>query len=312
MKKAFISTVCELMEKDENVYLFTADLGFGVMNRVIDEHPDKFVNLGICEQNMASAAAGMALEGNTVFTYSIGNFPTMRCLEQIRNDVAYHKANVKIVAVGGGFSYGNLGMSHHATEDIAIMRAIPGMTVLSPADSYETSEAVKLAKEINGPVYIRLGRGGEPDIPHFSSDITKVMAVTQTCSFRNELPSVAVCGSGTILSEIVSASETIGNSVNLSCYSIPLVKPADKESIIDICSRNDYVVTVEEHNIIGGLGSLFAEIIAENQLRSRIVRIGMKDEFTSVVGSPAFLRHHYGLDCEGITRAVKAIAEGKG
>ena len=161
MKKALIRTLCDLMSQNNNIYLFTGDLGYGVMNPILEQHKDRFINAGICEQNMLSSATGMAMCGNIVFVYSIGNFPTLRCMEQIRNDAAYHKANVKIVAVGGGFAYGQLGMSHHATEDIAMMRAIPNMTVLVPADPLETVEAVKLAAVIDGPVYIRLGRGGK-------------------------------------------------------------------------------------------------------------------------------------------------------
>lgn len=159
MKKALINAVCNLMDENENVYMFTADLGYGVMNNIIENYSEKFVNMGICEQNMASTAAGMAMEGNIVFMYSIGNFPTLRCLEQIRNDIAYHCANVKIVAVGGGFAYGNLGMSHHATEDIAVMRAIPGMTVFSPADSSEVTAVVKEAAKIDECSIYKIGAG---------------------------------------------------------------------------------------------------------------------------------------------------------
>lgn len=166
MKKALVNTLLELMEKQDNIYVFTGDLGFGVMNPIIEKYGNHFINVGICEQNLTAAATGMAMEGNIVFTYSIGNFPTLRCMEQIRNDACYHNANVKIISVGGGFAYGQLGMSHHATEDVAMLRALPNMTVLTPADTYETKEAIKLAVKIDGPVYIRLGRGGEKDIKH--------------------------------------------------------------------------------------------------------------------------------------------------
>lgn len=308
MKKALINTVCDLMHTHENVYMFSADLGYGVMNRILEEYPERFVNMGICEQNMASVAAGMAMEGNTVFMYSIGNFPTLRCLEQIRNDIAYHHANVKIVAVGGGFAYASLGMSHHATEDIAVMRAIPGMTVFSPADPIETTAIVKEAAKIDGPVYIRLGRGGEPNITHTSLDINKIMQITKSKK-HNDKPSIALLGTGTIVTDVVSAAIGLENSFNVSAYSVPRVKPLDIEGILRICEENDCVITVEEHNIIGGLGSTLAEVIAEYSVQTKFLRIGMNDQFTQVVGSSSYIRHYYGLDPDGIEQKVRSLFE---
>lgn len=310
MKRALINAVCDLMHENKNVYMFTADLGYGVMNKIMDEFPSKFVNMGICEQNMASTAAGMAMEGNIVFMYSIGNFPTLRCLEQIRNDVAYHHANVKIVAVGGGFAYGNLGMSHHATEDIAVMRAIPGMVVFSPADAYETAEAVKAAAEIEGPVYIRLGRGGEPDIAHTFLDINKIMPIEEKKN-GNKKYSIALLGTGVVMSDVVTAAKQLEDICNVSVYSVPKIKPLDIEGILRVCGENDYVVTVEEHNIIGGFGSAVAEVIAENNVKASLIRIGMNDQFTQVVGSPSYLRHYYGLDCDGIVKRIQDLFEVK-
>lgn len=308
MKKALINAVCDLMHHHENVYMFTADLGYGVMNRILEEHPERFINMGICEQNMASVAAGMALEGNTVFMYSIGNFPTLRCLEQIRNDIAYHGANVKIIAVGGGFAYASLGMSHHATEDIAVMRAIPGMTVFAPADPSETTAAVKEAATIDGPVYIRLGRGGEPDIAHISFHINEVMRITDFPK-HNAKRSVALLGTGTVVADAASAALSLQNSYNISAYSVPRVKPLDIEGILAICAENDCVVTIEEHNIIGGLGSAIAEVIAGSCVQTKLLRIGMNDQFTQVVGSSAYIRHYYGLDSEGIGERIRGLFE---
>lgn len=261
---------------------------------------------GICEQNMASTAAGIAMEGNIVFMYSIGNFPTLRCLEQIRNDIAYHNANVKIVAVGAGFSYGNLGMSHHATEDIAVMRAIPGMTIFSPADANETAEAVKVAAEIDGPVYIRLGRGGEPDIGHIFSDINRIIPI-KVNEYRNEKYLVALLGIGIVMSDVIKAAKQLEAFINVSVYSVPKIKPLDVEGILKLCEENDYVITVEEHNIVGGFGAAVAEIIAENDVRAKLVRIGMNDRFAQVVGSPSYLRHYYGLDCCGIVKKIEDL-----
>lgn len=160
MRDSFVRTLLTLAQGDPNIELLTGDLGFGVLRPFWEALPDQFLNVGIAEQNMISMAAGMALEGKTVFVYSIGNFPTMRCLEQIRNDCAYPGANVKIVCVGAGFAYGALGMSHHATEDLAVMRALPGVTVFSPADRTEAEAVARAAVKTPGTCYIRLGRGG--------------------------------------------------------------------------------------------------------------------------------------------------------
>lgn len=308
MKKALINTINDLMYENKNIYMFTADLGYGVMNKIVENHPERFINVGICEQNMTSMAAGMAMEGNIVFTYSIGNFPTLRCLEQIRNDVAYHHANVKIVAVGGGFAYGNLGMSHHATEDIAVMRAIPGMTVFSPADAAETTAVIKEAVKIDGPVYIRLGRGGESDITHISFDINRIMPVAKK-EVQCAKYSVALLGTGTVVADAAKAVEQLGECFDVSVYSVTKIKPLDIESVIKICKENDYVATIEEHNVAGGVGSAIAEIISEAGIGIRLLRIGMDDQFTQVVGSPNYLRHYYELDCEGIVRRVRSLLE---
>ena len=164
MRDTFVRTLVQLAKEDKNIELVTGDLGFGVLKSFWEQCPDQFTNAGIAEQNMTSVAAGMALTGKNVFTYSIGNFPTLRCIEQIRNDCAYHHANVKVVCIGGGFVYGSLGMSHQATEDLAILRALPDVVVLAPADLVEAEECTKALAKYNGTAYLRLGRGGEKRI----------------------------------------------------------------------------------------------------------------------------------------------------
>src|ERR1700674_786827 len=164
MRTAFFTALLEAAGDDPRINLVTADLGFGVVEPFAKRFPDRFLNVGVAEQNMTGIAAGLAMSGKTVFTYSIANFPTLRCLEQIRNDVCYHRADVKVVTVGGGFSYGALGMTHHATEDLAIMRALPEMTVIAPGDPIETVHATRAIASTPGPVYLRLGRAGEAAI----------------------------------------------------------------------------------------------------------------------------------------------------
>ena len=159
MRDAFIAELMEMAEHDPSIMLITGDLGFGVLNAYIERFPHQFLNAGVAEQNMTGLAAGLALEGHKVYTYSIGNFTTLRCLEQLRNDVCYHDADVTAVAVGGGFSYGQLGMSHFATEDLAILRALPNMTVVAPSDPWETRVLTRQMAAAPGPKYLRLDKG---------------------------------------------------------------------------------------------------------------------------------------------------------
>jgi len=162
MRTAFIKTLCELAEQDERIWLLCGDLGYSVLEGFSSRFPNRFVNVGVAEQNMTGIAAGLALSGKVVFIYSIANFPVMRCLEQIRNDVCYHNLNVKIVTVGGGLTYGSLGYTHHGVEDIAVMRVLPNMTVIAPGDPVEARLATQAILNTPGPCYLRLGKAGEP------------------------------------------------------------------------------------------------------------------------------------------------------
>src|SRR3982751_2787827 len=164
MRNAFLDTLYELARQDDRIVFITGDLGFRVVEKFMENMPNQFLNAGVAEQNMTGIAAGMALSGKISFTYSIANFPILRCLEQIRNDVCYHRANVKVVAVGGGFAYGSLGATHHATEDLAIMRALPEMTVVAPGDPEEAAAATEAVAAHDGPCYLRLGRAGEQKV----------------------------------------------------------------------------------------------------------------------------------------------------
>ena len=300
MRDTFVKTLIGLAEKDKDVELITGDLGFGVLKPFWEKLPDQFTNAGIAEQNMTTVAAGMALEGKTVFTYSIGNFPTLRCLEQIRNDCAYHHANVNIVCVGGGFVYGSLGMSHHATEDIAVMRSLPGVTVVCPGDLVEAAEATKAIAKYPGTCYLRLGRGGEQqvhtEIPNFR--IGKAIRI-------KEGEKIAVFSTGAILDEVTDAvAELERKGISVEQYSFPTVKPLDQRVILDCSNRFDKIVTVEEHNITGGFGSAVAEVMAENPTRAQLVRIGINDEYCTIVGSQKYLRDQYGFGADKLVKRI--------
>lgn len=304
MRDAFVNTLLELAKNDESIELLTGDLGFGVLKNYYETLPNQFTNVGIAEQNMTGMAAGMALAGKIVFTYSIGNFPTLRCLEQIRNDCAYHDANVKIVCVGGGFAYGSLGMSHHATEDIACLRALPQVAVICPGDLLEAKEAVKAIVDYAGTVYLRLGRGGEKQI-HEKIDNFEIGKAIKINTAKTDNKTVALLSTGAILDEAELACKLLEEAnVGVNQYSFHTVNPIDKRTIIDCAKNNDMIVTLEEHNITGGFGSAVAEVLAEEGCQVKLLRIGLNDEYCCKVGSQEYLREQFGLDGKSIAEKV--------
>ena len=306
MRDTFVKTLIEEAKKDKNIELVTGDLGFGVLKPYFEQLPNQFTNAGIAEQNMTGVAAGMALCGKTVFTYSIGNFPTLRCIEQIRNDCAYPHANVKIVCVGGGFVYGSLGMSHQETEDIAILRALPEVTVVCPGDLVEAAEATKAIAHTPGTVYLRLGRGGEKRV-HDKIDnfqIGKAIKIREAKADCNK--KVALFSTGAILDEVTEAAGILEKEgIGVEEYSFHTVKPIDKDVILDCANRYDYIVTVEEHNVIGGFASAVSEVITDSDENVRLIKIGLNDEYCSKVGNQKYLRAQYGMTAQDIVKKVK-------
>jgi len=302
MRDTFVKTLLEIAKKDKNVYIITGDLGFGVLKPFWDELPDQIINAGIAEQNMTSIAAGLAMQGKIVYTYSIGNFPTLRCIEQIRNDCAYHNANVKIVCVGGGFVYGSLGMSHHATEDISMMRALPDVTVMAPGDLVEAACATKAIYETPGTCYLRLGRGGEKQIHESINDFE----IGKAIKIRDG-KSVAVFSTGAIFDEVDEACKALEKEgIVPTVYTFPTVKPIDREVILECALKHNTIVTVEEHNLSGGFGSAVAEVLAEEGgLKAKLIRIALDDKYSSIVGSQKYLRKQYSIDAETVMKKVK-------
>ena len=302
MRDTFVRTLLEIAKKDKNVYIITGDLGFGVLKPFWTELPDQIINAGIAEQNMTSIAAGLAMQGKTVYTYSIGNFPTLRCIEQIRNDCAYHNANVKVVCVGGGFVYGSLGMSHHATEDIAMMRSLPDVTVLAPGDLVEAECATKAIYEMPGTCYLRLGRGGEKRIHEKLDSFTIGKAIEIQKGEK-----VAVFSTGAIFDEVNEACEELKTQgIIPTVYTFPTVKPIDKEVILECAKTHKAIVTVEEHNLSGGFGSAVAEVLAETDgVKAKLVRVALDDRYSCIVGSQKYLRKQYSIDAKAIIEKVK-------
>ena len=301
MRDGFIQTVLQLAKEDKNVELVTGDLGFGVLKPFWEACPDQFINAGIAEQNMTAMAAGMALEGKKVFTYSIGNFPTMRCLEQIRNDCAYHEANVNIICIGGGFVYGSLGMSHHATEDLAVMRALPDVAVFAPADKVEAAEVAKAVVNHPGTCYIRLGRGGEvlvrEKIDNFC--VGKALPVRQG-------QEVAVFTTGDIYGEVAKAVALLEEQgIHPTVYTFPTVKPLDVEIVEKCADTHRLIVTCEEHNVMGGLGTAVAEAMAERSGKATLLRVGIEGGYCGDVGDQNHLRRKYGLCGDQIAERIR-------
>lgn len=297
MRDAFTRVLMREAAQDNRLTLVTGDLGFGVLKPFWETYPDQFINAGIAEQAMTSLAAGLALTGRTVLTYSIGNFPTIRCLEQIRNDCAYHNANVKIVCVGGGFVYGSLGMSHHATEDMALLRALPGVTVFTPGDPAEVEAVVPVMLRTPGTCYLRLGRGGEPtlhDKPIENWQLPQAQVL-------REGTDVAILSAGGILTQTLAAADKLlQHGVSAEVVSFPCIKPIDEKKLAELSRRFQHIVTVEEHSIVGGFGSAVCEVLASCGSGTQVHRIGMEDEYSSIVGTQQYLRSVYHMDDEAI------------
>lgn len=291
MRDTFVKTLLEIAKNDPNVHIITGDLGFGVLKPFWEQLPNQITNVGIAEQNMTGFATGLALEGKVVFTYSIGNFPTLRTLEQIRNDAAYHNANVKIVCVGGGFVYGSLGMSHHATEDIAIMRSLPDIKVFAPADTIETELVTKAIYEEPGTCYLRLGRGGE-GLLHDKNIDFKVGRPIEVYEGGN----TAIFSTGAIADEVIAAIDILRDRHKVAFYTFPTIKPYDLAYLREILMKYSIVITVEEHVLSGGFGSSIIEIISNLNLNITVKRIGINDVYSSNVGSQKYLRHIHKID----------------
>jgi transketolase len=306
MRTAFFQALLELAEHDSRVQLITGDLGFGVVEAFASRLPKQFLNVGVAEQNMTGIAAGMALCGKIVFAYSIGNFPTFRCLEQIRNDVCYHNANVKIVAVGGGLSYGSLGMTHHATEDLAIMRSLPGMTVIAPGDPVETRMATRAVAIHQGPAYLRLGRAGDLVVhqPRLDLQLGRALVV-------RDGQDMTLISTGNMLPTTIQVAERLWEAgLSVRVVSMHTLKPLDHHAVLKAAQETSAVVTFEEHSVIGGLGSAVAEVLAESAVRKvPFRRFGLPSCFCSDAGSQEYLRQRYGLSADGLLTSLEPFLQ---
>jgi transketolase len=300
MRTAFIDTLTELAAADPRIWLITGDLGFSVLERFAERFPERFLNVGVAEQNMTGVASGLAHSGKLVFTYSIANFPTLRCLEQIRNDVCYHAANVKVVAVGGGYAYGPQGYTHHGLEDLAVMRALPGMTVIAPGDPVETRLATRAIVAHPGPCYLRLGKANEPVVHRSEPEF----AIGQALPVRPGRD-VTLITTGGVLKVAVDVAERLApEGIDVAVLSMPTVKPLDEAAVLRAAWATGAILTVEEHGIVGGLGSSVAEVLAEAGSPARFRRYGAPDRISHLVGSQEFLRERLAGNLDDAVRVL--------
>ncbi|MDD3334459.1 MAG: transketolase C-terminal domain-containing protein [Eubacteriales bacterium] len=309
MRDTFVRCLEAYAKEHQELVLVTGDLGFGVLRNYIAQFPERFINAGISEQAMMSMAAGLALEGKTVVVYSIGNFPTLRCLEQIRNCCAYHNANVKIVCVGAGFVYGTLGMTHHATEDMSALRMLPGVRVYAPADALETEAVMPLFLSEPGVAYLRIGRGGEPHC-HEAGEIRGYQTGKALEQFSGTDAYLLTAG-GILPSAIEAAKLLKAEGKCVGVASFPTIKPLDEEYLASICKKVSTLFTVEEHTIIGGFGGAVCECVSGfKENRARVVRLGLNDTYCAIVGNQAYLEKQFGLDGPGIADKVRRVLSG--
>ena len=302
MRDAFVETLLEEAKKDKDIILITGDLGFGVLDKFQRELPNQFINSGVNEQAMMGMAAGIASTGKRVFVYSIGNFPTLRCLEQIRNDICLMNNPVVVVSVGAGYAYGPQGYTHHALEDIAVMRALPNLEVVIPADPIETKLVTKFLSGTKSPSYLRLGKSNE-------ENFNQTDLVVSPGRF-NELISGE---SGTILFvgsvgkiALNAAGELLKQGLSVSVASVPFLTSLDREYLVSAAKKGP-IVTVEEHSNRGGFGSAVLEFLNAARITTFVGVVAAEQANLSHIGDQDFLRHLNELDEKNIVEKFKAL-----
>ena len=304
MRNAFAKEITELAQKDERIVLLSGDIGNRLFDDFKNKCPERFYNCGVAEANMIGVAAGMALSGLRPVCYTITNFVTYRCLEQIRIDLCYHHQPVVVVGTGSGLSYASLGGTHQSCEEMGMLRLLPGLAVVAPADSMEVRGALRAALREKGPVYMRIGKKGEPDmhtsIPDFS--IGKAIEIR---------PGTDVCilSAGTMLPAAVHAAELLGERrCSARVVSFHTIKPLDEALLQEAFSKYTVVATVEEHSMLGGLGGSIAEWLSMQPApRARLLRFGTRDEFLHETCEQESARKIFGLTSENIAATIANI-----
>lgn len=305
MRNAFADEVTQLAKADPRVVLLSGDIGNRLFDKLRIQSPNQFLNCGVAEQNMMGVAAGMGLSGLRPIVYTIAPFTTVRCLEQIKIDVAYHNSPVIIVGTGSGLSYASLGPTHHSLEDFAIFRAIPNLQVLAPWDAVSLRSCLNMAIESNRPTYIRIGKKGEADLCK-DQQIPKIGAgLTLQSGSR-----ICIITVGTVAHEAHAAAiELRKQNFNPEVVLTHTVKPTPTEFFDRLLARFDQFITVEEHAAIGGFGEAFLSYAALHGLHKRVICLGTRDTFMPIVGSQSFARTYFGIDSNAILIAAKTLLE---
>ena len=301
MRRAFVEALSAAAEADPDLWLLTADLGYSVLEPFCERFPERTINVGVAEQNMIGIATGLALTGKRVVAYSIVNFATLRCLEQIRNDVCYHAASVKIVGVGGGYSYGPQGYTHHGLEDLAVMRALPNIDVIAPADPAEARLATQHMLGAPGPAYMRLGKTGERPL----HDGLFAVSPGRMIRCRDGEDALIVTTGGLLEEALDAADLAVRDGVSVAVWSSPWLRPFDAESVSEAATRFSTIVTAEEGVARGGLGSAVAEVLASLPGRAARLVIASADDIPySLATSQALARQHARLDAAGLAARI--------
>ena len=307
MRDAFARELYEIMAKDPDVLLLMGDIGYKVFDQIAENRPKQLFNMGVAEANMIGTCAGLALSGKKPFAYTIIPFLTMRAFEQIRVDIAIQKQPVKIVGVGGGLAYGNQGPTHHSLEDVAILRAVPNMTVIVPCDPIESKKATRAAYEYDGPVYIRLGRNGEPKL-HPENYQFKIGKAVEMRPGKD----ATIVSSGPITKIALDAAEALAKKgIQARVLNIHTIKPFDTEAVVKAARETRVMVSVEEHNIIGGLGSAVSEALAESRAGIPFKRFGIRDNICYGVGSQDYHLRRNGVSIESISQTVAQLLDSR-
>ena len=302
MRNAFADELTKLSNEDERVVMLSGDIGNRLFDKFRAAHPTRFYNCGVAEQNMMGVAAGMAMNGLRPIAYTITPFVTTRCLEQIRTDACYHEAPVTVISVGAGLAYAGLGPTHHACEDISFLRSIPNMTVICPGDAFEVRAALRAVMQDNKPAYIRMGKKGEPQI-HKSIPANFKIGEALTVEQGDE---ICLLSTGNMLPEAVEAAKLLrGKGSSVEVVSFHTVKPLDNKRLADVFVRYKLVASLEEHSLIGGLGSAIAEWLIDTRSSPKnFLRFGTPDAFFKLAGEQEFAREKLGLTGHQIAHRI--------
>jgi transketolase len=303
MRRAFIDALTDLAERDERIILLTGDLGFSVIEPFAERHPERFINVGVAEQNMVGVATGLAEAGFFPFAYSIATFATLRAHEFIRNGPVLHNLPVRIVGVGGGFEYGTAGFTHHAVDDLAAMRSMPRLIVLAPADAPQARAALAATWDRPEPVYYRLGKNEDTLVPGLNG-VFELGGLSRV----REGTDIAIIATGAISREAVRAASLLGE-LSVDVHIAATLSPAPVGHLLPILTRFPIVVTVEAHHKSGGLGSLVSEVVASHGLGTRVLTCGIEPNDSFGNGSEQFLNDLAGISAEGIAERVRGTLE---